>query len=181
MSRLFTPLAATFAAPIVALLVAITLVAAACGDDSTDVGAGPDDTIPAGPAQTTTVPDGPLGAGPYPIAELTVTYEHPDVGTLEYRIVCLGDTATLIDGPPGVGDQAACLALADEAVQRRLIDGPPADLACTEIYGGPEGATFAGRVDDRPVAAAVDRSNGCGIADWDGPLAALLPPPRPFE
>lgn len=163
------------------LALVVTLVAA-CGDDTTDTDA-PDTDPGAGEGDgTTTVapPDEPIG-GPYPVADLTITYEHPDTGTIEYRVVCLGDTATLTGDIEGVQDQSACLALAGESVQQRLIEGPPTDVACTEIYGGPETATITGTIDDQSVDTSVDRANGCGISDWDDLLGALLPPPRPFE
>ena len=183
------------------LLVVLTLfflIAAACGSDDTEpVSTGddgselpvndgdepvssddpvnePGDTDP--PDDPQPLPDEPLGAGPYPIADLTITYEHPDVGVIEYQVVCLGDTATLLGDIDGVSDQRACAALADAGVQTRLIDGAPTDVACTEIYGGPETARIVGTIDDQAVDTTVDRANGCGIDDWDTLMADLLPP-----
>ena len=138
----------------------------------------PGDTDP--PDDPQPLPDEPLGAGPYPIADLTVPYAPPDVGVIEYQVVCLGDTATLLGDIDGVSDQRACAALADAGVQTRLIDGAPTDVACTEIYGGPETARIVGTIDDQPVDTTVDRANGCGIDDWDRVLVDLLPAPRPF-
>lgn len=189
---------------LLAVLTLLLLIAAACGSDEADpVSAGggedgselpvndgdepvssdgpvnePGDTDP--PVDDEPLPVGPLGAGPYPIADLTVTYEHPDVGKVEYQIVCLGDTATLLGDIDGVRDQTACAALADPAVQTRLIDGAPTDVACTEIYGGPETARIVGTIGDKAVDTTVDRANGCGIDDWDRLLADLLPEPLPF-
>ena len=194
---------------LIALLLAFTLVAAACGgddnDDSVVSGDDPqglpvndgdeppvedpqnepgdgDDPIPVEPDNgigdgAQPLPDEPLGAGPYPIADLTVTYEHPDAGTVEYQIVCLGDTATLIGAADGVTDQGACTRLADGAVQQRLVDGPPTDQACTEQYGGPDVARVVGTLDDQPVDTTFDRANGCGIDDWDRLMAGVLPTP----
>ena len=65
--------------------------------------------------------------------------------------------------------------LNDEAVRTRLIEGAPTDQVCTEQYGGPDEARFVGRIDDNDVDTTVDRTNGCGISDWDSLLAALLP------
>lgn len=176
---------------VLSVLLSVLLLATACGsDDPQPVAVGGDGDEPVSsddppdadepPADEPPV-DEPLGDGPYPVADLTVTYEHPDVGTVEYQIVCLGDTATLIGDVEGVRDQEACAALADGAVQTRLIDGAPTDIACTEIYGGPETARITGAIDDQAVDTTVDRANGCGIDDWDRVLAALLPPPRPFS
>lgn len=137
-------------------LVIIAGVLAACGD----AGSNGDD---------------PIG-GPYPVAELSVVVEHPDRDTIEYRVTCLGDTATVTPEEVEVDDQAACLALADANVVTRLVEGPPTDQICTEQYGGPDVATITGNIDDQPVDTTVDRTNGCGISDWDDLLADLLPP-----
>lgn len=118
--------------------------------------------------------DEPIG-GPYPVADLEVVVEHPDREPISYRITCLGDTAT-ITGDVDLDEQAACDALAQEDVQRRLIEGAPEDQICTEQYGGPDTATITGTIDETPVDAVIDRTNGCGISDWDELLADVLPP-----
>lgn len=141
------------------ILVAAAVLAGCGGDDGADV----------------TPPDEPIG-GPYPVADLEITVTHPDRDDLQYRVVCLGDTAT-VTGDEGAVDEAdACLALADPDVVQRLVDGPPDDRVCTEQYGGPDVATITGTIDDAPVDTMVDRVNGCGISEWDVLLAALLPP-----
>lgn len=189
------------------VLLAFVLLAVACGDDDDVLNAGDDpqelpvndgdepapedperepgdsdEPIPVEPDGgigdgAEPLPEPPLGAGPYPIADLTVTYEHPDLGTVEYQIVCLGDTATLIGEADGVTDQGACGRLADAGVQQRLVAGPPADLVCTEQYGGPDTARVVGTLDDQAVDATFDRTNGCGIDDWDSLMAGILPIP----
>ena len=113
------------------------------------------------------------GGAAFPEADLTVTVEHPDFDPVTYEISCAGDAAT-VDGTD-LDAEAACAALSDPAVQSRLIDGPPAGQACTEIYGGPDTATITGTLDGEPVSAQIDRANGCGISDWDELLADLLP------
>jgi hypothetical protein len=116
------------------------------------------------------------GDAGYPESDLSVTVEHPDFETATYDISCTGDAAT-IDGID-LDAEAACTALSEPAVQSRLIDGPPADQVCTEIYGGPDTATIAGTLDGETVTTQVDRTNGCGIADWDELLADILPAAR---
>jgi hypothetical protein len=106
-------------------------------------------------------------------ADLSVIVEHPDIDTISYRMTC-GEVSRVEGYDLEAG--AACAALADPAVQSRLIDGPPAGQMCTEIYGGPDIATFTGTLAGETVQAQVDRANGCGIADWDELLADLLPP-----
>lgn len=118
--------------------------------------------------------DGAIG-GPYPVADLSIVVEHPDRDTIEYRVTCLGDTATVTPDDVEVDEQAACSALAEADVVTRLVEGPPTDRICTEQYGGPDVATITGTIDDQPVDTTVDRTNGCGISDWDDLLADLLP------
>ncbi len=174
------------------VLVTVALVAAACGDDDTTVTTGgpadtptvstPDDGggTPDDGTDTGTPDDGgePLGHGPYPVADLTVVVEHPDHPTVEYRVTCLGDTATITGDPDGVDGPGACTVLARPEVAQRLVDGPPTQRACTEIYGGPDTATITGTLDGAAVDTVVDRTNGCGIAEWDDLLAGFLPPAR---
>lgn len=193
---------------LIALLIAVALIAIACGDDddgvvsagddpqdlpvndgddppSEDPAAEPGDTdqpIPVEPDDgigngAEPLPDEPLGAGPFPIADLTVTYQHPDANGVEYQIVCLGDTATLVGAADGVSDQGACTRLAEAAVQQRLVDGPVADQICTEQYGGPDIARVVGTIDGQPVDTSFDRANGCGISEWDSLMAGVLPNP----
>lgn len=137
-------------------LIIVAAVMAACGDASSNG-------------------DAPIG-GPYPVADLSIVVEHPDWDTIEYRLTCLGDTATVAPEEVDVDEQAACLALANADVVSRLVEGPPTDQVCTEQYGGPDVATISGTIDDQPVNTTVDRTNGCGISEWDDLLADLLPP-----
>ena len=119
--------------------------------------------------------DAPIGGGPFPVGTLEVTVTHPDRDDVSYTISCLGDTATITPAVDGLSDVAACEQLADPAVQTLLVDGPPADRVCTEIYGGPDEARFVGSIDDQPVDTLIVRNNGCGISDWDDTLSAVLP------
>ncbi len=62
-----------------------------------------------------------------------------------------------------------------EEVCRRLRADPDAfdeigrraDRLCTQLYGGPQRARVRGRVEGTRVDVRFDRSDGCGIADWD--------------
>jgi FlaG/FlaF family flagellin (archaellin) len=135
-------------------LIALSLLLAACGDDddATDAGA--------------------------PTADLTVVHTNSDTGLeVTYRITCGADAATITGDAVEVDADQACATLADPAVVQRLVEGPPADRVCTEIYGGADVATITGTIGDRMVDTSVDRTNGCGIDEWDDLLAALLPPP----
>lgn len=143
----------------------LTLALAACGG-------GAEEPIPV-------EPDGGIGdgAGPPPEAgvDLEITIEHPDIDAHTYRITCADDSA-VVEGSDAIVADDACAQLAQESVQERLVEGPPEDRVCTEVYGGPDTATIVGSIDGRPVDTVIDRTNGCGIAEWDQLLSQVLPP-----
>ncbi|MEM9467553.1 MAG: hypothetical protein AAGA90_19415 [Actinomycetota bacterium] len=180
---------------ILTLILGTALVATACGsdDDSTEVGGdiptdGEDTDAPADEPDDDGDDDAPveepaddtdtglaLGAGPYPVADVSVRVDLGDGTTAEYRLACLGDTATFTGDAGSLDAAAACLALADTDVVDRVTTDQYLDRICTEIYGGPEVAQLTGTLDDQPIDSTVDRVNGCGIDDWDRLLAPLLP------
>jgi hypothetical protein len=43
---------------------------------------------------------------------------------------------------------------------------PPANQACTQIYGGPQTATVTGTLNGEPVDASFKRTDGCQITRW---------------
>ena len=149
-------------------------------DPTDDDGSADDGTADDGMADDDPIDDPPLGAGPYPIADLTITYQlTPDGEPVVYQLACLGDTATRLDPASddgGISADAECLALNDDAIRTRLIEGAPTDVMCTEEYGGPETATIVGQLDGEDVDTSFDRANGCGIGDWTL-MQALLPAP----
>ena len=51
----------------------------------------------------------------------------------------------------------------------------PHDMACAELYGGPQAAVVSGRVGGRRVWAKLTRTDGCQIARWTR-VRSLLPP-----
>ncbi|MGA0238375.1 MAG: hypothetical protein ACO3PD_08240 [Acidimicrobiales bacterium] len=119
--------------------------------------------------------DEPLGAGPYPIADIVIDVDPGDGATRTYRLVCRGDTATFT-GETALDAGRACLALDERDVRNRLLTDDHLELGCTQQYGGPQLAHITGSIEDNAVDATINRANGCGIADWGGLLAALLPP-----
>ena len=125
-------------------------------------------------------PDGGIGdgAGPPPGSgsdvDLEITIDHPDIDAYAYRIICDGDTATA-EGSDAIDAEQACAQLAQESVQQRLVEGPPEGRVCTQVYGGPETAKIVGSIDGRPVDTVIDRTNGCGIGEWDELLSEVLP------
>jgi hypothetical protein len=72
----------------------------------------------------------------------------------------------------GEGDtSAACRAA--ERLDPRDFAPVPDDVACTDIFGGPQTARVSGTLRGERVAATFSRSNGCEIHRWDS-VAALL-------
>ncbi len=164
---------------LIVILGTFALLAAACGSDSAaNVGAG------TSPGQTTittaptTIPDGlPPGAGPYPIADITVAI-HPGgidtPATSGYRLSCLGDTATVSGDAPDAAPQM-CLALGRPDVRDLLVNGAPTGRLCGMIDRGPEVAVFTGILNGRIINFTANQVNSCNINDWDVTLGSLLP------
>ena len=65
---------------------------------------------------------------------------------------------------------AVCTALSGETDPFR---GPPADAACTEIYGGPARLHVTGTFAGQPVDATFTRADGCQIERYDSVTALL--------
>ena len=68
-------------------------------------------------------------------------------------------------------DSQACGAAA--GVSTADIRPTGGDVACTDIYGGPEEATIRGTIRGEDVDATFTRTNGCEIARWDRVKALL--------
>ena len=161
--------------PLTSLLLAATLITA-CGEDaepSTITGA--DDTSDT--VNDTASDDLPLGAGPYPIADLSVSFTDAAGNLAEYRLACLGDTATFTgEVPPGVDAATACLSVATDTA--RMLLNPNVMVDRTEIYGVPKPppATLDG------IEVNYDQPHQrLGIDDWERVFADSAPPRRPPE
>lgn len=50
----------------------------------------------------------------------------------------------------------------------------PADVLCTQVYGGPQTAQVTGVWGGQPVDLALSRTDGCRIGQWDA-LVPLVP------
>lgn len=137
----------------------LTLVSIACATG------GVDDTTPP-PAVDADV-----------IADLDITVTHPSHDPIIYNVSCLGDTFTITPEADGLDGATACTRLSEVATIDRLVGGTPGDRICTEIYGGEDLAVITGTIDGLAVDTTVDRTNGCGINDWDVLLAGVLPTP----
>jgi hypothetical protein len=68
-------------------------------------------------------------------------------------------------------DSAACGAAA--GVSAADLQKPASDMACTQLYGGPEEATIKGTIRGNDVDASFKRTDGCEISRWDNVKALL--------
>ena len=89
--------------------------------------------------------------------------------TLEITVWSKGRDAdeprvTRLECQPDASDPA-CERLAELGAD--AFDPVPPDVACTELYGGPQEARVEGTVEGEPVEAHLSRTNGCEIARWD--------------
>lgn len=150
-------------------ILAVTTLAAACGDDdSTEVGSGGGTEEPT----TELPPDG----GPFPNADLSFTVDLGDGSPISFGLTCVSD-AIGSSGEDGSLDPVnACMSLTQAEVRDRLMTDQHLDRVCTEVYGGPEIAEITGTLDGTDVDTTITRNNGCGIDDWDRLLVDLLPP-----
>ena len=77
-------------------------------------------------------------------------------------------TWTLTCDPPGgthPDPAAACRAL--HAHGAKALPPVRKDVACTQIYGGPQKATISGTWQGQRVRSSFSRVNGCEISRWD--------------
>jgi hypothetical protein len=70
--------------------------------------------------------------------------------------------------------EEACAALDAE---EDALEPVPGDVACTQIYGGPQEARVAGALRGREIDTSFNRTNGCEIDRWDrlAPLFETAP------
>lgn len=62
-------------------------------------------------------------------------------------------------------DSELCRAV--DALDASVFEPTPANVACTQQYGGPETAKVTGTFRGEPVDARFSRENGCQIARWE--------------
>ena len=98
--------------------------------------------------------------------ELTIVVVDASGERLTWQLTC--DPA----GGTHPHPEAACAALL--AHGERALPPTRKDVACTDIYGGPEKATISGTFQDRRVLSTLARTNGCEISRWNL-LRGVLP------
>jgi hypothetical protein len=53
------------------------------------------------------------------------------------------------------------------SLEHELFNPVPGDVACAEVYGGPEVAEVHGTLDGRRIDATFNKTNACEIARWN--------------
>jgi hypothetical protein len=152
---------------LIPLLLLVLLTACGGGDDTAQTAPG---SPPASPDTAPTPPGDDALAGSDPaLNDLVVTQDLGDGSPPQrWTLVCAG--AVSGDHPQA---EAACAHLA--AIEDPFAPAP-ADLVCTEVYGGPQTARVTGVWGGEPVELEPGRRDGCEIAEWDA-LGPLLPGP----
>jgi hypothetical protein len=130
-------------AGVVVMLAALVLTA--CG------------TTQEGGSVDTNTPDGTAAVTPA-TSELTITVRSSESAAPR--------TWTLRCDPIGGNHPDATAACAAIERARNPFAPVPKDMACTQIYGGPQTATIVGTWKGERVNAAYKRTDGCEIARW---------------
>jgi hypothetical protein len=125
---------------IAALLIVLALTAAGCGSDNDEQAAAPPPAQQQNGTDLTVVVDRDGESGPMQPREAQVQCD-------------------------GAGGSAACAAAAD--LEPADFEPTPGDVACTQLYGGPETAQVTGTLRGEPIDATFSRSDGCEITRWD--------------
>lgn len=139
----------------VAVLAVMALLAAGCMNSSSSGG-----------SATTTPNPQPSGA---PQTFLTVVIwpkgkkgrDRPQV----FRLSCRGGEAAPGPTKPIPNKPRACRRVF--ALGVKGFANPARDVACTQIYGGPQVAEVSGSIEGRLVKATFARADGCEIARWN--------------
>jgi hypothetical protein len=154
------------------VLAASLLVLGGCGgrDGSVTTEPSPTPSTATGTTPGTATPAPGTTGGTTGDTRLTVALDETGEGRAR--------TFDLTCEPPGgthPDPAAACQAL-QAAGGAGAFRSPRKDVACTEVYGGPETATVTGTVDGATVTMTFSRTDGCQIARWRQ-LAPLLGTP----
>src|SRR5262245_31811384 len=100
---------------------------------------------------------GGMGADGETSLDISVSLRDKEAPTKEWTLRCP-------DGGTLPSPEQACERL-DQ------LDDPfapvPKDVACTQVYGGPQIATVTGTFRGEPVDARFSRTDGCEIERWD--------------
>jgi hypothetical protein len=94
-------------------------------------------------------------------SNLTVVYHSTSGSQATFKVVCLPRSST----GTHPNKKAICAAIAKQGI--RLFAPVPANMMCSQIYGGPQTATIAGTVNGRRMNSTFSRTDGCQVARWN--------------
>jgi hypothetical protein len=100
--------------------------------------------------------DEPTASPPQGLANLTVTLDNDGpkgAPAKELELTC-----------ENAGDSQACKTVSTLTTQD--LAPTPANMACTQIFAGPETASITGTLRGSPVNAKFSRSDGCQVKRW---------------
>ena len=86
--------------------------------------------------------------------------------------------------PAEAGTEPTPLCAAVYALPANVDEALAPDVACTEIYGGPDVVRVEGTLNGEPIAITLTRADGCEIERfdrWSGLLRVAFPGYRPGE
>jgi hypothetical protein len=89
---------------------------------------------------------------------ITVWPQGPGDPSRSWTLRC-GPTAGTLPRPAAACDRLARMT--------RPFAPVPRNVACTDVYGGPQTAVVTGRIRGRFVHARFNREDGCQIARWN--------------
>ena len=126
-----------------------------------------------------TQPMAPAGGSGGSTMSITGMGSNMDHGTLDEPVIgqatltCSSGSSSATGYLQPMAD-SACGRAGDDFVRAILLAPRSPDLACAGVFGGPDVAHFRGTIDGASVDRRIDRSDGCGIDEWDT-LTLLLP------
>jgi len=109
--------------------------------------------------------DGSVPGKPAPATQLTVRVDPDGDGPAEpkqARVLCDQEA-----------DERGSPCAAAKRLRPADFEPTPGDVACTELFGGPETATISGTLERERVEGRFSRHDGCEIARWEK-VSALL-------
>jgi hypothetical protein len=118
------------------------------------------------------------GSGTDPDAVVPSAADPDDAARIPFSgsVTCDGANSTG-DGMFAVTAIGVCGQIENAATSLEAA-GRSDDQACAQIYGGPQHVTIKGSVDGALVDVSIDRSDGCGIDDWQRVEWLIGPPER---
>ncbi|MGH9244964.1 MAG: hypothetical protein ACRD29_11735 [Acidimicrobiales bacterium] len=160
---------------------AVALVACGSDDGTVEAGGGATTTTDGSSETTTTTLSATTTTGAGQVdSEVSLTIQvSSDGGPMrEATLTCAeaGASGTGFLAEASAAEVACELLTNNAQAKRRLVEGRPGGMLCTQIYGGPEVATVTGTIDGQRVNQTITRTDGCGIAEWQL-LEPLIGPP----